>query len=158
MIGANPHPRPEVDVILPVLDEASSLPWVLQRIPHGMRAIVVDNGSSDGSGEVARAHGALVVVEPRRGFGSACHAGLLAATAPVVAFMDADSSFDPLDLVAICAPVLTGEGYACQCCHPPRLEGHSDTSQGHSDPSIGPGSVIHDVRSPSVVAWSRISS
>jgi glycosyltransferase involved in cell wall biosynthesis len=87
-----------------------------------MRAIVVDNGSSDGSGEVARAHGALVVVEPRRGFGSACHAGLLAATAPVVAFMDADSSFDPLGLtnklgmrvgvegvVPFAVPVVAGE-------------------------------------------------
>jgi glycosyltransferase involved in cell wall biosynthesis len=97
-----------VDVILPVLDEAQSLPWVLGRIPEGMRPIVVDNGSSDGSGEVAAAHGALVVTEPRRGFGSACHAGLLAATAPVVAYMDADSSFDPHDLRAVCQQVSVG--------------------------------------------------
>jgi glycosyltransferase involved in cell wall biosynthesis len=97
-----------VDVILPVLDEAQSLPWVLGRIPEGMRAIVVDNGSTDGSGEVAGRLGALVVHEPRRGFGAACHAGLLAATAPVVAFMDADSSFDPHDLPAICRDVTSG--------------------------------------------------
>ena len=101
------HPS-AVDVILPVLDEAQSLPWVLGRIPQGMRPIVVDNGSSDGSGEVAAAHGALVVTEPRRGFGSACHAGLLAATAPTVAFMDADSSFDPHDLRAVCTEVTAG--------------------------------------------------
>jgi glycosyltransferase involved in cell wall biosynthesis len=100
--------RVEVDVILPVLDEAASLPWVLGRIPAGMRAIVVDNGSTDGSAEVARALGVQVVHEPRRGFGAACHAGLLAATAPVVAYMDADSSFDPADLVAICQPIRAG--------------------------------------------------
>ncbi len=98
----------EVDVILPVLDEAQSLPWVLGRIPAGMRAIVVDNGSSDGSGEIAADLGALVVHEPRKGFGSACYAGLLAASAPIVAYMDADSSFDPVDLSAVVEPVREG--------------------------------------------------
>lgn len=98
-----------VDVILPVLDEAQSLPWVLGRIPAHMSPIVVDNGSTDGSGEVAQSHGARVVHEPRRGFGSACYAGLLAASAPIVAFMDADSSFDPVDLVEVCRPIQDGE-------------------------------------------------
>ena len=98
----------EVDVILPVLDEAQSLPWVLGRIPEGMRAIVVDNGSSDGSAEIAADLGAVVVHEPRRGFGSACFAGLVAASAPIVAYMDADSSFDPLDLSAVVEPVREG--------------------------------------------------
>ena len=68
------------DVILPVLDEAAALPWVLARMPAGSPPIVVDNGSPDGSAEIARALGALVVVEPQRGFGAACCAGLLAAT------------------------------------------------------------------------------
>jgi glycosyltransferase involved in cell wall biosynthesis len=98
----------EVDVILPVLNEAQSLPWVLGRIPAGMRAIVVDNGSTDGSGELAADLGALVVHEPQRGFGSACFAGLSAATAPIVAYMDADSSFDPVDLVEVVEPVRAG--------------------------------------------------
>ena len=70
---------PRVDVVLPCLDEAAALPWVLARIPAGWRAIVVDNGSTDGSADLARALGATVVHEPRRGFGAACHAGLLAA-------------------------------------------------------------------------------
>ena len=70
-----------IDVVLPCLDEAAALPWVLTRMPEGYRAIVADNGSTDGSAEVAAAHGARVVHEPRRGFGAACHAGLLAATA-----------------------------------------------------------------------------
>jgi glycosyltransferase involved in cell wall biosynthesis len=102
-------PVPEVDVILPCLDEAAALPWVLSRLPDGYRAIVVDNGSTDDSAAVARAHGALVVTEPVRGFGSAAHAGLLAATAPVVAFCDADASMDPADLPAIVGPVRRGE-------------------------------------------------
>lgn len=97
-----------IDVVLPVLDEAEALPWVLGRVPEGYRAVVADNGSTDGSGDVARAHGATVVVEPRRGFGAACHAGLQAASADVVCFMDADGSLDPEDLPAITAPVLEG--------------------------------------------------
>lgn len=97
-----------VDVVFPCLDEAQALPWILDRLPDGHRAIVVDNGSTDGSAEVARRHGATVVHEPRRGFGSAAHAGLLAATAPVVAFCDADGSFDPEHLVLVSGPVLEG--------------------------------------------------
>jgi glycosyltransferase involved in cell wall biosynthesis len=99
----------QVEVVLPVLDEAEALPWVLARLPAGYRAIVVDNGSSDGSADVARGHGATVVSEPRRGFGAACAAGLAAAAAPVVAFCDADASLDPADLPAVTGPVLAGE-------------------------------------------------
>ncbi|CAN5382497.1 glycosyltransferase family 2 protein [soil metagenome] len=97
-----------VDVVFPCLNEAAALPWVLSRLPAGYRAIVVDNGSTDGSAAVARAHGARVVDEPRRGFGAAAHAGLLAATAPIVAFCDADASMDPSDLIAIVEPVRDG--------------------------------------------------
>jgi glycosyltransferase involved in cell wall biosynthesis len=100
---------PLVDVVLPCLDEEGALPWVLTRIPEGWRAIVVDNGSTDRSAAVAREHGALVVEESRRGFGAAAHAGLQAATAPWVAFCDADASMDPGDLVALAAPVLAGD-------------------------------------------------
>jgi len=97
-----------VDVVLPCLDEAAALPAVLAGLPAGMRAIVVDNGSTDGSAEVARALGALVVHEPRRGFGSACHAGLEAATAPLVAFCDADGSLDLTELPRLVDAVLSG--------------------------------------------------
>jgi glycosyltransferase involved in cell wall biosynthesis len=98
----------DVDVVFPCLDEEQALPWVLSRLPAGYRAIVVDNGSTDRSAEVARHHGALVVNEPRRGFGSAAHAGLLAASAPVVAFCDADASMDPADLPTVVDPVVVG--------------------------------------------------
>lgn len=97
------------DVVLPVLDEVESLPWVLGRMPVGYRAIVVDNGSTDGSARVARGLGALVVSEARRGFGAACYAGLLAAGAEVVCFMDADGSLDPGDLPSVVDPVVRGD-------------------------------------------------
>jgi glycosyltransferase involved in cell wall biosynthesis len=96
---------PVVDVVLPCLDEAAALPVVLAGLPEGYRAIVVDNGSRDGSGEVARRLAALVVHEPRRGFGSACSAGLAAATAPIVAFCDADASLDLANLPGVVGPV-----------------------------------------------------
>jgi glycosyltransferase involved in cell wall biosynthesis len=97
-----------IDLVLPCLDEAAALPWVLDRVPDGVRAIVVDNGSRDGSAAVASTHGAMVVHEGRPGYGSACHAGLTAATADVVAFLDADGSLDPAELPLLLAPLITG--------------------------------------------------
>ena len=98
-----------VDVILPVLDEAEALPWVLERMPRGYRALVVDNGSADGSPQLAASLGAQVVSEPRRGFGAACHTGLRAARSEVVCFMDCDGSLDPRELPLVAGPVLAGE-------------------------------------------------
>ena len=97
------------DVILPVLNEAEALPGVLARMPAGYRAIVVDNGSDDGSAHVARRLGAEVVSEPRRGFGAACFAGLRAARAEVVCFMDADGSLDAGELPALAGRVVGGD-------------------------------------------------
>jgi glycosyltransferase involved in cell wall biosynthesis len=91
------------DVILPVLDEAAAIPGVLSAMPAGYRPIVVDNGSTDASAAIAAEFEALVVSEPRRGFGAACFAGLLAAEADVVCFMDCDGSLDPADLPGIVA-------------------------------------------------------
>jgi len=99
---------PEVDVILPVLNEARALPWVLERVPAGFRPIVVDNGSTDGSADVAHAHGATVIEERRKGFGAACHAGLVTSNADVVCFMDCDGSLDPGDLPTIAGQVRAG--------------------------------------------------
>ena len=96
------------DVVLPVLDEAGALPGVLAAMPPGYRPLVVDNGSTDGSGDLASQLGALVVREPRRGFGAACSAGLAAAEAEVVCFMDCDGSLDPAELPRVADPVLAG--------------------------------------------------
>jgi glycosyltransferase involved in cell wall biosynthesis len=101
---------PEIicDVVLPALNEAGALPYVLSRMPAGYRAIVVDNGSTDGTADVARAHGAIVVNASQRGFGAACWAGLNAATADIIAFMDSDASFDSAELPRVVDPVRTG--------------------------------------------------
>jgi glycosyltransferase involved in cell wall biosynthesis len=98
-----------VDVVLPCLDEVASLAWVLSRLPAGYRAVVADNGSTDGSAERARALGATVVAVPQRGFGAAAHAGLEAATADLVCFCDADGSMDPAQLPRVLDPVRAGE-------------------------------------------------
>ena len=93
----------------PALTRLAALPYVLGRLPAGYRAIVVDNGSSDGSAEIASRLGAQVVLEPRRGFGAACHAGLRAASADVVCFCDCDGSLDPAELPMVVGPILDGD-------------------------------------------------
>jgi glycosyltransferase involved in cell wall biosynthesis len=97
-----------IDVILPVLDEADALPWVLRRMPAGYAPLVVDNGSTDDSAAVADRLGARVVYEPRRGYGAACHTGLAAASGALVCFMDADGSLDPRELTRLVAALHRG--------------------------------------------------
>ncbi|MFD1275726.1 glycosyltransferase family 2 protein [Streptomyces kaempferi] len=104
-----PVPNHDVNVVLPCLDEAGALPWVLSRIPPGWRALIVDNGSTDGCAELARRLGATVVREERRGFGAACHAGLSAATDDIVCFCDCDGSLDPALLLPFVAKIRAGE-------------------------------------------------
>ena len=98
----------ELDIVLPCLNEAAALPWVLARIPANARAIVVDNGSVDGSADVARSFGATVVACEQRGYGAACHAGALAATAPVLAFCDCDGTLDPGDALRLATLLANG--------------------------------------------------
>jgi glycosyltransferase involved in cell wall biosynthesis len=112
----------EIDVVLPCLDEAEALPWVLDRIPDSARAIVVDNGSTDGSAALARRLGATVVDCPTRGYGAACHAGLLTATAPYVAFCDCDGSLDPRDVLRLGAVLADGADLAI-CRRRPTVRG-----------------------------------
>jgi glycosyltransferase involved in cell wall biosynthesis len=101
-------PECAVTVVLPCLNEAESLPAVLAAIPTGYQALVVDNNSTDGTAEVARRHGAEVVSESRPGYGSAVHAGVVAARAPVVAVLDGDGSLDPADLPRLIAELDRG--------------------------------------------------
>ena len=97
------------DVILPALNEAAAVAWVLRRMPAGYRAIVVDNGSTDHTAAIAAELGATVISEPVRGFGSAWGASVQAATYDFVCFMDCDASLDPLALPLVAGYVLRDE-------------------------------------------------
>jgi len=99
---------PHCDLILPCRDEGPALVALLPRVPEVFHVIVVDNGSTDDTADVARRLGADVVTESVPGYGSAVHAGVLAATHPYVAFMDGDGSFDPDELLSLLADVESG--------------------------------------------------
>lgn len=98
-----------VDVVLPCLNEEQALPWVLSRMPGDVGVIVVDNGSTDRSVQIAKTHRATVVSVEQRGYGAACHAGLLASQADIVVVMDADASLDPRQVQRVVDPVLRDE-------------------------------------------------
>ncbi|MGB8994906.1 MAG: glycosyltransferase family 2 protein [Pseudonocardiaceae bacterium] len=99
-------------MVLPCLDEAEALPGVLAAMPAGYRVLVVDNGSTDDTVAVAIACGATVVSEPRRGYGAAVHAGLLAATADLVGVLDGDGSLPPQALPQLVAEAANGSDLA----------------------------------------------
>jgi glycosyltransferase involved in cell wall biosynthesis len=100
-----------VSVVIPALNEEESIGSVLAAIPRDAvtQILVVDAGSSDGTAAIARAGGAVVIHEPRRGYGRACAAGVAAATGSVVLFLDADGADDPRQIPILVAPILSGE-------------------------------------------------
>ncbi len=106
--------EPTIDVVSPVFNEADSLPLVLADVPRPpvRRVVVADNNSTDGSAQVARQNGAVVVPAPRQGYGSACLAGLeyLRQNDPpeIVVFLDADYSDHPDELPLLVEPILEG--------------------------------------------------
>jgi glycosyltransferase involved in cell wall biosynthesis len=102
-----------VDAVIPALDEEASIGAVLDAIPRPpvRRVVVADNGSTDRTAEIARARGALVVSEPRRGYGAACLralASLRAEPPDAVLFLDADLSADPTEATALLEPIAAG--------------------------------------------------
>lgn len=101
--------HPSIAVVIPALNEEDALPGVLAALPPSARAIVVDNGSTDRTAEVARAAGATVISEPRRGYGSAVQAGIrwLQEDPPaVLVILDADHADRPELLPHLVDPIL----------------------------------------------------
>ena len=100
---------PAIAVVIPARDEEQAIGKVLQDIPDiAQQVIVVDNGSSDRTAEVARRLGACVVGEPRRGYGQACLAGIASLESPdIVVFLDGDYSDYPEDMSALVSPIVT---------------------------------------------------
>ncbi|MEO9325390.1 glycosyltransferase family 2 protein [Nocardioides sp. C4-1] len=136
-----PTPDVQCDLVLPCRDEAPALRALLPLVPPQFSVVVADNGSTDGTADVARRLGARVVTEPTPGYGAAVQAGLEAATNPYVAFMDGDGSFDPLELVGLLADV---------------REGHADIAVGRRRPT-GRGAWPWHARAGNalIVAWLR---
>ena len=111
-------PQPRVSVIIPAHNEAGAIALVLAEIPAGLvqEVTVVDNNSTDDTGEIARAGGATVLREPRPGYGYACLAGMAYAFGKaqseqpdIVVFVDGDHSDFPEQMPEILAPLLRGE-------------------------------------------------
>ncbi len=109
------RPGPRIAAVIPALDEAPSIARVVeglrrQKLLASGGIIVVDNGSIDGTGEIARGVGARVVREERRGYGYACLAGVIAARdADVIVLIDGDAADDPEDLPRVLEPLLKDE-------------------------------------------------
>jgi glycosyltransferase involved in cell wall biosynthesis len=119
MDAPDPQARPGVFVVVPALNEEAALPLVLAELPRERvnAIVVVDNGSTDRTAEVARAAGALVVHEPLRGYGRACLRGLRALRESpsgglpddaIVVFLDGDHSDFPADLPRLLEPIQSG--------------------------------------------------
>ena len=100
----------QVTVIIPCLNEAEPIGDVVREVllQDVAEVIVVDNGSTDATADVARAAGARVVREPTPGYGRACAAGVAAARTPILCFLDGDGSDVASFIPAVCAPVVTG--------------------------------------------------
>lgn len=100
-----------ISVIIPALNEEQAIGHVLSAIPPWVdEVLVVDNGSTDNTAEVARAHGARVIREPQRGYGAACLAGLAALNQPdIVVFLDGDFSDHPEEMHRLVDPIINDQ-------------------------------------------------
>jgi glycosyltransferase involved in cell wall biosynthesis len=101
----------QISVVIPTWNEAPSIGRVLADLPRPpvTEIVVVDSGSTDGTQDIAAAHGARVIAEPRRGYGRACLTGLQHVTNPdIVVFLDGDYSDRPAELPVLLEPIVSG--------------------------------------------------
>ena len=148
-----PAMNARVAAVIPVIDEAESLPSVLAEFPAGSveTIVVVDGGSIDGTPELARAAGAVVVAEPRRGYGRACREGAHATDAEIVVFLDGDGSDDPAAIESLVRPLRSGEAALALGARidPERGAQHGHQRLGNMFVSflvrVGYGVRIHDI-------------
>jgi glycosyltransferase involved in cell wall biosynthesis len=106
--------KPRVVVLIPALNEEESIQRVIREIPHDFVSdiIVINNGSSDSTEYKAKESGALVIDEPKQGYGRACLAGIkyLENNPPsIVVFLDADYSDSPSALPYLIQPIIDGK-------------------------------------------------
>jgi dolichol-phosphate hexosyltransferase len=109
-----------ISVVIPCLNEEKGIAETLRRIPDYVdEVVVVDNGSVDQTGNVARSCGAVVVVQPKRGYGIAKRTGFQAATRDVIVTADGDGTY-PLEAIPqlIDCMLETGVGFVCGCRFP----------------------------------------
>lgn len=105
-MGNNGHKRGKVSIVIPALNEMDGIGKTIQTVPrtelesmgYDVQVLVVDNGSTDGTGEIARQAGADVVYEPKRGYGNAYKAGFAGATGDIIATSDADATYPVEDI------------------------------------------------------------
>ncbi len=128
----------KVALVIPALNEEASIGPLLERVPEGLFATVVvgDNGSTDRTALEARARGAIVALEPRRGYGGACLRALEAVPgdADVVVFMDGDGSDDPREAERLLRPIREG---VADLVIGSRVLGREETGALHSHQRLG---------------------
>ncbi len=108
------HNPPQVSLVIPALNEAKNLPYVLPRVPQWIsEVLLVDGHSTDNTAEVARQYipDVRIIAQPGRGKGDALRAGFAAAKGDIIITMDADGSNDPAEILAFVALLRTGADF-----------------------------------------------
>ncbi len=131
LVGQPPVPDPAVTAIIPARNEAATVAAVVAECRrYAGTVLVVEGGSSDGTGEIAEGAGAQLVRDPGVGKGVALRLAVARVTTPICVFIDADGSHDPIDIPMLVAPIQAGKA---DHVGGSRLLGGSDELHGGGD-------------------------